>query len=301
MGTYNGEKFLESQLQSIASQTYKNWTLIVSDDGSTDRTCDIVEAFSQQCTDNKVILLKGPAQGFAANFLYLLRNSNIISDYYAFCDQDDIWCDDKLEVAIGKLSSHPQTQNEPQLYGSRTTLINSEGDVIGMSPCFEKTFKFQNALLQSYAGGNTMVFNRALKEVFEDFPPDLTIVSHDWILYIICSALNGVVIYDKNPRILYRQHDQNLVGSNIGFLSKVTRFRRLFAGEFKAWSAINCLALDLIKERMPGDNKISYTHYLNLNDDFLKRIRSFFQGSFYRQSFLETCAFFVMNLFRKLV
>ncbi|MFT4271339.1 MAG: glycosyltransferase family 2 protein [Pantoea sp.] len=301
MGTYNGEKYLESQLQSIASQTYKNWTLIVSDDGSTDHTCEMIEAFAKKFTENKVVLLKGPAQGFAANFLYLLRNPSIVSDYYAFCDQDDIWCDDKLEVAIEKLSSHSGPENQLQLYGSRTSLVNSEGEFIGMSPCFEKAFKFQNALLQSYAGGNTMVFNRALKEVFEGFPPDITIVSHDWILYIICSAMNGVVIYDKEPKILYRQHGENLVGSNIGFLSKVTRFRRLFAGEFKSWCAINCVALDLIKNEMPVDNKERYLHFLNLNHDFLKRIRSYFLGGFYRQNFLETCAFFVMNLFRKLV
>ncbi|WP_052205881.1 glycosyltransferase family 2 protein [Pantoea rodasii] len=298
MGTYNGEKYLEEQLQSIASQTYTNWNLIVSDDGSTDSTCELIEQFSLNYP-NKVVLLKGPGKGFAANFFNMLQRDDINSDFYAFCDQDDIWLDDKLESAVMQLNSVPQ--NEYKLYGSRTKLIDSDGKSIGYSPCFMKAFCFNNALLQSYAGGNTMVFSRGLKQLFETLPADLKIVSHDWILYIICSAMNGTVIYDREPKILYRQHGQNLVGSNTGLLSKVTRFNRLFAGEFKTWSKMNCMALDCIKENMPNENKIDYVRFNSLKNGLVKRIANFIFGGFYRQSFIETCAFFIMNVFRKLV
>nr|WP_255420555.1 glycosyltransferase family 2 protein [Pantoea deserta] len=298
MGTYNGEKYLAEQLQSIASQTYTNWNLIVSDDGSTDSTCEIIEHFALKYP-NKVVLHKGPGKGFAANFLSMLQRSDIDSDYYAFCDQDDIWLDGKLESAVMQLNSVPQ--NKYKLYGSRTKLIDSNGNCIGYSPCFKKAFCFNNALLQSYAGGNTMVFSRGLKQLFETFPADLKIVSHDWILYIICSAMNGVVIYDREPLILYRQHAHNLVGSNIGLLSKFRRFNRLFSGEFKIWSRMNCTALDCIKESMPNENQVNYVRFKSLKKGLVKRIASFIFGGFYRQSFVETCAFFIMNVFRKLV
>ncbi|WP_223813001.1 MULTISPECIES: glycosyltransferase family 2 protein [unclassified Pantoea] len=298
MGTYNGEKYLTEQLQSIASQTYTNWNLIVSDDGSTDSTCEIIEQFALNHPD-KVYLHKGPGKGFAANFFNMLQRSDINSEFYAFCDQDDIWLDDKLESAVMQLSSVPE--NKYKLYGSRTKLIDSYGKFIGYSPCFTKAFSFNNALLQSYAGGNSMVFSRGLKQIFETFPVDLKIVSHDWILYIICSAMNGAVIYDREPKILYRQHEDNLVGSNIGLLSKVKRFNRLFSGEFKTWSKMNCMALDCIKESMPNENQVNYARFNSLKKGLVKRIAGFIFGGFYRQSFVETCAFFIMNVFRKLV
>lgn len=301
MGTYNGEKYLEKQLRSIASQTYTNWTLIISDDGSTDSTCEIIQLFAKEFSEDKVILLHGPKKGFAANFFSLLNRKDINSSFYAFCDQDDIWSDSKLEDAIEQLTSNNASPETYCLYGSRTKLIDSEDAFIGFSPCFVKDFTFSNALLQSYAGGNTMVFSRGLKLVFETFPANLPIVSHDWILYIICSAMNGTVIYDREPKILYRQHGQNLVGSNTGVLSKLTRFNRLFAGEFKCWSGINCMALEYIKDRMPTENRLDYERFSALNDTLLKRITNFIKGGFYRQSFIETCAFFIMNLFRKLV
>lgn len=298
MGTYNGEKYLAEQLQSIASQTYTNWKLIVSDDGSTDSTCKIIEQFALSYPD-KVVLHKGPGKGFAANFLNMLQRSDIISEFYAFCDQDDIWLDGKLETAVMQLNSVPQ--NKYKLYGSRTKLIDSYGNFIGYSPCFTKALSFNNALLQSYAGGNTMVFSRGLKQLFETFPVDLKIVSHDWILYIICSAMNGAVIYDKEPKILYRQHGGNLVGSNSSLLSKVKRFNRLFAGEFKTWSKMNCIALDCIKEKMPNENQTNYVRFNSLKKGLVKRIAGFIFGGFYRQSFVETYAFFIMNVFRKLI
>ncbi|ORM57377.1 glycosyl transferase family 2 [Pantoea rodasii] len=301
MGTYNGEKYIEQQLQSIADQTYKNWKLIVSDDGSTDQTCELIEKFAQQYPDNKVILLTGPGKGFAANFFSLLNRKDIDSEFYAFCDQDDIWIEDKLEVAVNQLTSELDSLNKYRLYGSRTKLIDSNENSIGFSPCFLKAFHFKNALLQSYAGGNTMVFNRELKSIFETLPADLKIVSHDWIMYIVCSAMNGTVIYDQQPYILYRQHDQNLVGSNTGMMSKVTRFNRLFAGEFKSWSKTNSMALECIKHKMPTENKLDYERFNALNSGLTNRVANFIIGGFYRQNFIETCAFFIMNVFRKLV
>ena len=96
LASYRGQRFIEDQLSSIEKQTYSKWLLIVSDDGSNDETCDAVRAFAKRRSNGQVSLIKGPGQGYAKNFLHLLRNSpkNLP---IAFCDQDDVGYKDKIE------------------------------------------------------------------------------------------------------------------------------------------------------------------------------------------------------------
>ena len=301
MASYNGEEFIEKQLDSILKQSYQNWVLYISDDGSTDTTLSIIEKFSTKLPSGKVILLRGPGKGFAENFLSMLRNKNIKSSYYAFADQDDIWLEDKLMTAVNTLANVSESYTY-LLYGSRTTLVDANEQVIGLSPLFKKSIGFRNALLQSYAGGNTMVFNHHLKSIFENMPDDLKIVSHDWILYILCSALNGHVVYDEVPKILYRQHHNNLVGSNQGVMSKLNRLKKLFQGEFKVWALVNEKALNSIFESMSSENKkILVNFYKDGRRGLVYRLSGFLNAKVYRQSSLETAVFMIMTIFKKLV
>src|SRR5215467_9273459 len=98
--TLNGERFLSEQLASLERQTFKNWKLIASDDGSSDRTKSILQAFKASYEPGKIELIDGPRRGAPANFLFLACRKNLVSEYYAFCDQDDIWEADKLARAI---------------------------------------------------------------------------------------------------------------------------------------------------------------------------------------------------------
>src|SRR5258708_40220731 len=101
--TLNGERFLTQQLASLERQTFKNWKLIASDDGSRDRTKSILQAFGKSFAPGKVKVIDGPRRGAPANFLSLTCGKNPASHYYAFCDQDDVWEADKLARAIGVL------------------------------------------------------------------------------------------------------------------------------------------------------------------------------------------------------
>src|SRR5215468_8962546 len=115
--TLNGERFLAEQLASVERQTFKNWTLIASDDGSQDSTKSILLAFQKSCQPGKVGIIDGPQRGATANFLFQSCAENLASEYYAFCDQDDVWDVDKLDRAIDALE---QTGSSiPALYGSR--------------------------------------------------------------------------------------------------------------------------------------------------------------------------------------
>jgi glycosyltransferase involved in cell wall biosynthesis len=116
--TYNGARFVKGQLDSYERQDHQNWQLWVSDDGSADETLSILEEYKNKWPKNKLKLFVGPQKGFAANYLSLVLRKEIIADYYAFSDQDDIWQDTKLSRAIKLLKN--AEQKSPALYCSRT-------------------------------------------------------------------------------------------------------------------------------------------------------------------------------------
>lgn len=232
LGVFNGEPYLPQQLASIAAQTYPHWQLIASDDGSSDGSVDCIRDWAaMQAKD--VRIQTGPARGFAANFLSLLLDEAISANCYAFCDQDDVWHADKLARAIAWLAQIPSSQ--PALYGSRTRLIDATGQPLGYSPRFRKPPGFRNALVHNVAGGNSMVMNRAARALLvqagmRDVP------LHDWWCYLVVSACGGVVHYDAQPSLDYRQHGQNLIGNPSGparFLAYWQQWRR---GEFFRWN-----------------------------------------------------------------
>ncbi|MBE5252426.1 glycosyltransferase family 2 protein [Mixta mediterraneensis] len=300
LGTYNGELYIQQQLDSIRAQTYKDWVLYVSDDGSVDRTLGIINDFAKEFPAGKVKVLKGPQKGFAQNFFSLLRNNSIHSPYYAFCDQDDIWLDTKLEIAIKSLKRNCTGKKPYQLYGSRTTLIDERGKYLGDSPLFQRELSVKNALIQSYAGGNTMVFNHDIKRLFENIEGNLNVISHDWLLYITVAALNGVIIYDKQSYMLYRQHDNNLVGSNKGLLSKVERFKKIYSGEYKAWNKNNHEILEVISSNIDDVNNEVIRLYYRKSDSLVERAHNFLKSGVYRQAKYETLFFFLMAVLGKL-
>ncbi len=238
--TYNGEKFLSEQLDSIAGQTHRNWVLFASDDGSTDATLDILTQFQREQGTERVHLLQGPREGFAQNFLSLIRNPEIIADYFAFCDQDDVWFAHKIERAVLRLAPHKAI---PAVYCSRTRLINEDGRVIGYSTRFERAPSFRNALVQSLAGANTMLLNQAARELLGKIPVSAPVVSHDWICYLLISGSGGTVIYDAEPSVDYRQHGDNLMGANTTLHDRLVRVRRMFSGTFRQWNQDNVFTL----------------------------------------------------------
>ena len=231
--TLNGDRFLADQLASLERQTFKNWKLIASDDGSSDRTRSVLFAFQKSFAPGKVEVIDGPRRGAPANFLFLACAENLVSDYYAFCDQDDVWEPDKLARAIDVLQ---QADDIPALYGSRTRLINEGGSEIGFSPLFRKKPDFRCALVQSIAGGNTMVFNQKARELLVFCGTDVNVPSHDWWLYQVISACGGKVHYDPYPSVRYRQHADNVIGSNVGWPARMRRLEMFRLGRFRRWA-----------------------------------------------------------------
>lgn len=244
MCTYNGGKFLAEQLESILNQTHKNITLWISDDGSTDNTLEIIEQYKQKFGQNRLYLVMGPRKGCVANFLSLLCNPDITADYYAFADQDDIWYPEKTAIALEKVSKAPQ--DTPVLYGSRTETTDENAITIGYSKIFTKTPCFENALVQSIAGGNTMLMNHAAIDIARKAGP-LDVIGHDWWMYMLISGVGGEVIFDEYPSLKYRQHGGNLTGANGGFTARLKRLNLLLGGNFSKWNDVNIRTLLQVK------------------------------------------------------
>ena len=300
MATYNGEHHLKEQLETIKSQSYRNWDLLVSDDGSTDATLDLLDQFKDDCeVQHSVKIIQGPKQGFVANFLSLVANSSSDAKYFAFSDQDDLWYDDKLQRAVDLIEKAPE--NIPVLYCSRTEVIfeNSEFKSF-LSPLMQQSPSFNNALVQSIAGGNTMVFNRAARDSLLKFRVDAEVASHDWWIYQVVTGVGGKVIYDGRPSLKYRQHGGNLVGANRGVSALFDRAVMFLNGRFKIYNDKNIQALlanrqYLTQECQQSLNSFSLMKYGNI----WQRLNAFFSSKIRRQGKVFNIALCFGILFKK--
>jgi glycosyltransferase involved in cell wall biosynthesis len=253
MATYNGQKYIEEQISSLHYQTYPWIDLIVSDDGSCDGTLDILEMWKMKWEKGIFAIRRGPGRGFADNFRSMITDSSIEGEYFAFCDQDDIWELKKLDTAI---SYFQDTEIRlPILFCSRTLIITENGEASGYSPLFTKEPSFRNALVQSLAGGNTMVFNRQARQILARASERSSFVSHDWWAYLLISGAGGHVYYSPKPLVRYRQHRGNQVGANTSLGARFSRFGRLLKGQFWRWSSENVAGLERNTDLLTEDSR----------------------------------------------
>jgi glycosyltransferase involved in cell wall biosynthesis len=295
---YQGEAFLAPQLESIAGQTHRHWKLYAADDGSTDRTRKILENYQSQWGADRLHISDGPRRGYAANFLTLLCQDIVQADYYAYCDQDDLWEPDKLERALRCLSAFPAAM--PALYASRTQLVDGSGASLGFSPRFTRPPAFANALVQSIGGGNTMVFNKAARQLLKSAGA-VDVPAHDWWTYLAVSGCGGAVFYDPLPSVQYRQHTKNQMGTNLGFTARFTRVRMLLNGHFKTWNTRNLAALHALRPQLTPENQKTLDAFATVrSDNLFTRLAAFRRSGVYRQTFVGNLGLFVAACVRKL-
>lgn len=219
LSTYNGECYLEQQLESILHQSYNNIDIIVRDDGSTDSTLSILSFYEKRYKN--ITVIAGNNIGCAQSFWQLIIYANEHKDcysFYAFCDQDDIWMEDKIAIAVNLL----ETTNslEPFMYCSNLIVVDSALHPIGlMRKDIPNTSNKAKSLMESFATGCTMVFNNKLLQLSALYSGQ-NLIMHDLWLFHICMFF-GKIYYDQQAHILYRQHDNNKIGS------KTTRIQKL--------------------------------------------------------------------------
>ena len=217
LSTFNGAKFIQQQLNSIFHQKDVEIFCLVRDDGSTDETIEILMEYQHK--HENLSFIRGNNIGYKLSFQELLKLSGKY-DYYAFADQDDVWEPLKLKVAVEEIVR--LNKRSPTMYFSNCTVVNSKLEKIGMLHSKENIVpeKKATALVQGFAHGCTMVFNKISRDLILNYQPE-QIYAHDFWIPLLHIYL-GDLIYDSNSYILYRQHNQNVFGEKRSLLELLT-------------------------------------------------------------------------------
>lgn len=222
LATYNGERFLREQMDSVLGQTYENITVEVCDDGSTDGTAAIVREYEAQ--DERVKLHLNPHNlGYVKNFLEGVKRCT--APYVMLCDQDDIWQKDKVEKTLQAVQqAEKKRAGKPVLVFTDAVNFDSQtGEELGFfhetSHLDVKKVDTAHLFMENKCIGCTMMMNRAILPYLEELPEEIRV--HDWWLALICSHF-GTIEYVPQATLRYRQHEENQIGgsSYTGYLKK---------------------------------------------------------------------------------
>lgn len=241
--TYNGEKYLREQINSIIHQSFKDWKLYITDDGSIDGTIDIIRCFVKE--NEKICYVYSPPRKGAKNsFIWLLNKIN--SDYYMFSDQDDIWLPNKILTAyqrIVELESCVINREKPIVVHSDLIIVNEELNVISNSFATYSNILISDSSFSYYSAYNnvtgcTMMFNRKARELSLN-PPRFSKMHDSWIARIV-SFNHGIISYIETPQILYRQHSNNTIGAqkDIFVLKKIFILKQIILSNISLYKEI---------------------------------------------------------------
>ena len=226
MSTYNGQEFLAEQIRSIQAQTFTDWILLIRDDGSRDRTREIIADFAQQ--DSRIHFINPDSTenlGVIKSFHALVQYQR--ADVYFFSDQDDVWLPDKLQVTLETAQAYPADQ--PLMVYTDLKVVNQDLQVMNESMIRSQSHHANTELVQeltenTVTGGTSMI-NHALAELWTVTDD---ILMHDWYLALLATAF-GQLVYVDQPTELYRQHAENVLGA------------RTLSKRFKKWIRPNVL------------------------------------------------------------
>ena len=300
---YNGHKYVLNQIQSIIDQKINNAELhiFISDDKSTEPFPDL-KNINMDNINNLCIFYRKLEKnlGHSENFLYSLKSINSEYDFYCYSDQDDIWINNKLTRSIKIIKKLPNEM--PRLYCGRTIYYDQNCEnILGYSIVFKKNPSFKNALIQNIAGGNTMVFDKPAKDIIiKSLRSDINISSHDWWTYLLISGAGGAVYYDKVPLVKYRQHKNNIHGSNISLKGIIFRIYHLYFGTLRDWISSNIFALQGNSLLLTKENLFVLERFIKIRDkSIFKRFRYYKSLGIYRQTLIGNIAIFIAIIFRR--
>ena len=213
LATFNGEKFLREQIDSIINQEYELWHLLIHDDGSVDKTISILNEY-QNNYPKKVRILNDQKTFYSAskNFFHLIENRSRESNLYCLCDQDDIWHKSKLRIIVE--SYNAKDYKEPVLIHSDLSLIDDRGKLIEES--HNKLINYQkNSICKNSCFYYNPVPGCAMSinaELADKISYCKYMVMHDWWILLSAIHLNTTVLYINSPLVEYRQHSENVFG-----------------------------------------------------------------------------------------
>jgi len=265
MSTYNGEKYLREQLDSIVSQRDVQLQLVVRDDGSTDCTLQILSEYAQR----GLLTYYGDGEnlGPQRSFMRLLAQAPQ-ADYYAFSDQDDYWLPEKLSTAVQMLQADGDSLG---LYFCQTKLVDKDLHPLPQIP-IHPLCTYGESLIYKFVGGCTMVLTHSLRMAIGSYvPPVLTM--HDRWIYCVALAVGAQVHFDPIPHMLYRQHGNNAVGQGHTLFHELRdRWKRFTSRDHERWQEAHDL-LEAYGPQMPAENLRLTQLFLRGRHSGLTRLR----------------------------
>ncbi|MGI5850189.1 MAG: glycosyltransferase family 2 protein [Christensenellales bacterium] len=305
MATYNGEKYIEEQVESLQKQTYPHWKLFISDDMSSDRTVNIVKRLCE--TDKRISLLKTDKNlGVTLNFLNALETVFNLNqfDYFMFSDQDDVWMPDKIELTIKYMKEQEKNADIVLVHTdlrvvdetAQTIICESYKRFAGLKNIEENVF--ERLLAQPFVFGCTVMINKEL--VKRLFPIPANVYAHDSWASLVAAGL-GKVAYLNVPTISYRQHNSNASGGT-SEKSFINRIKRVTIGWKKQIDITRrrvkqCSDLLDYLEKGTMYYDILEKYCLDIRQSSIKAIKTSIQQKILRQGFFANVLYFITIFF----
>ena len=244
MCSYNGEEYIDEQISSIRTQSNENWTLYIHDDGSNDKTLEIINKY--QRIDERVVFVDDQIKhlGAGKGFMHLLET--IDSELYMFCDQDDVWKREKIDVSLKAYYSIPNSANIPVVVHSDVSVVDQDLNIlaesywsdINLNP--DKINSYSYFCVCCYTNGNTMLFNNKAKQLC--FPIHGTKIMHDRYVSGHVLKAGGVVKAIHQSLVLYRQHSNNVCGFQVGeknsIKKRITKINQIYNNNLKKYQIL---------------------------------------------------------------
>jgi glycosyltransferase involved in cell wall biosynthesis len=245
LATYNSSKYLTQQIQSIITQSYTNWTLYIRDDGSDDTTISIIEKYTQLFKNIIFLTDVVKHRGVKDNFGWLMEQ--VESEYYMFCDHDDVWLPQKIELSMMKMAEYQNVrQDKAIIVHTDLTVVNERLEVI-----YPSFWKFRHITPQSTSfryhcacnnvTGCTMLFNKLARDLSLPIPVEASL--HDSWIALVVAFHKGIITYIEEPLILYRQHATNIIGTRKIPLIRyhLYNIKEVISNNRRRYKAICCL------------------------------------------------------------
>lgn len=298
LSTYNGEKFLREQLDSVYNQQNVAVQILVRDDGSTDTTVEILKEY-ESSRGNMTILVEqnvGAARSFHRLAWYAYKDMPQKYDWYAFCDQDDVWIPEKLDVSIGSLAGNG---NPYQLFYGRAWIVDANL-VTKRAMTVPIVNTLEANIVASHSLGCTQVFNYALLKSFVSLKPYIDsaadgdyVILHDGWNAIVAYSLDANVVVGQAPLLKYRQHGHNVVGAGQSrFRANIERMKRCLSGKcLKSWKCKK--VLDALGDQLPDKNRLVLERCAYYKKSVWSRLRLACTPSMYQYALGDNIGVFV--------
>ncbi|MCF0194134.1 MAG: glycosyltransferase family 2 protein [Bacteroidaceae bacterium] len=272
--TYNSNRFLREQIDSILAQRGVQLRLVARDDGSTDSTLSILDHY--QAHNQLSWYSDGDNLGPARSFLRMIANAPTDSDFYALSDHDDVWLADKLQSAVSALSAY--NDGKPSLYFCQTQLVDEHLRPFKKQIIIRPLLTLGEALMYLFVGGCTMVMNRPMLELIRRYQPDY-LDMHDVWIYLIAQAVGAHICFDPVPHILYRQHSANFLGQGYGWVRSLRlHFRRLIVRREHVRRNMAREVLRGYSDLMPAANRELITRVADYDRSLANQLRLLFDS-----------------------